>query len=136
MVRSLPIATALVVAALLGCQSRPAVSCRAAENVVIDLTIWNSVYRAFKNYAACDDGAIAAGFSDQIVHLLSRDWGSLQQAQGLFKKDPDFEQFVLNHIDPSADESDLVVLSRLARDQCPSGAGKLCSQIAAAADDR
>jgi hypothetical protein len=105
MMRSLPLVTVCLAAALAACQTRPVTDCREAETAVVSLPSWPAVYSAFRRHAQCDDGAIAAGFSDQIVRLLSESWNTLHQAQEIFHADPAFERFVVRHVDPSADPS-------------------------------
>lgn len=105
----------------------------AAEDSVSRLPDWKQIYRAFKRFAHCDDGAIAEGFTESVVHLLATQWETLPQVASLESKNGEFLNFVLRHIDGSADTSELKRIAHLARTQCPTGHSLMCSAIFQAA---
>jgi len=107
----------------------------AAEAIAARLTDWKRVFGAFERFSHCDDGAIAEGFTDSVVRLLATQWPTLPQVAALENQNPSFRAFVLRHIDASADSADLEKVAGLARSQCPSGHGALCSAIARAASE-
>lgn len=109
---------------------------QAAENVTDSLGSWQSIYAAYKRYGHCDDGSIAEGFTDKVVHLLATRWDSLSQAQKLIARNPEFQTFILRHINASALTSELDHVVYSARHQCPRSATQLCRQIAEAASER
>jgi proteic killer suppression protein len=45
-----------------------------AENAVDTMKSWSSIYSGFKKYKSCDDGGVAEGFTEAVVHLLASDW--------------------------------------------------------------
>lgn len=109
---------------------------QSAENSIDSLDSWQSIQSAYKRYGRCDDGAIAEGFTDKVVHLLATRWSSLGQAQKIIARDPAFKTFMLQHINPSALSSELDHVAHLATYQCPRSAAILCKQIARAASER
>ena len=107
---------------------------QAAENAVDQLDSWQAIHAAYRRYAHCDDGSIAEGFTDKVVHLLATRWGSLGQAQRIAAHDSGFQSFMLRHIDSTALTSELDRIAHSARHQCPRSATVLCKQIAGAAE--
>jgi hypothetical protein len=113
-----------------------AADAQAAEQSSATLDSWESIYAAQKRFSHCDDGAIAEGFSESVVHLLATRWSLLAEAQRLFTKDSSFQQFVLRHIDASADSAELDQIVALAKQHCPVSDKLLCNQILEAALDQ
>lgn len=105
----------------------------AAEDIAARLPDWKQIYGAFERFAHCDDGAIAEGFTESVVHLLATRWETLPQVSSLESRNAAFRNFVLRHINDTADTSELKHIGRLARTQCPKGHGALCSDISRAA---
>jgi hypothetical protein len=106
---------------------------KAADSATDALHSLPSIFKAYKHYGKCDDGAIAEGFSDAVVHLLATNWVSLHEAQLLFAKDPAFQEFAVRHVDSTADGNELGRIHYLAVHQCPLSAKALCEQLAKAA---
>ncbi|KGM51608.1 hypothetical protein N800_13500 [Lysobacter daejeonensis GH1-9] len=117
-------------------QECSATDAQAVESSVDSLDSWGSIHAAYQRYSYCDDGAIAEGFTDRVVHLLATQWASLSQVRRLIAHDPEFQDFVLRHINASALTSELDRVAHLARHQCPRSATLLCNQIAEAASER
>jgi hypothetical protein len=105
----------------------------AAEDSAARLTDWKQIYGAFERFSHCDDGAIAEGFTESVVHLLATHWETLPQVASFESRNAAFRNFVLRHINDTADTSELKRIARLARTQCPSGHSVLCSAISQAA---
>jgi len=105
----------------------------AAENIAARLPDWKQIYGAFERFAHCDDGAIAEGFTESVVHLLATHWETLPQVASYERKNAAFRNFVLRHINDTADTSELKRIARLASTQCPRGHDVLCSAISQAA---
>ena len=103
-----------------------------AENSVDSLTDWDRVYRAYKNFSQCDDGAIAEGYSDAVGKLLANDWTNFDRLRTLAKTDRGFLQFVLKHIDATLPDDILQKISANARSACPAGDQNLCRMVARA----
>jgi hypothetical protein len=102
-----------------------------AEDEAVALRDWTAVYRSFKRYAHCDDGAISEGYSDSIARLLTREWKRVGDLERLTASDKSFEQFILHHIDETDLPEELKRISENARMRCPPKATRLCRLIAA-----
>ena len=90
---------------------------------------WNAVYRSFKRFAACDDGAIAEGYSDTVGRLLDTDWAHLDLLYRLTVADASFKRFVLRHIDPTIPANTLKRIRANATTRCPKKANPICESI-------
>jgi hypothetical protein len=101
----------------------------SAEMEVGSLKKWDDVYKSFRRFAKCDDGSIAEGFSDSVVHLLATQWSSLPQAATIANKHPSFKKFFLQHIDATADMGELRNIEIFSRTNCPSNLKQLCVVI-------
>ena len=99
------------------------------------LDSWQSIYSAYERYGSCDDGAIAEGFTDSVVHLLATNWASLSDTQELIAKNPSFRSFVVSHVNASADSDEIAKVAALAATQCPVSAASLCKEIVGAANE-
>ena len=107
-----------------------------AEKEVDSLSDWDHVYRSYKKFSQCDDGAIGEGYSDAVGKLLANDWGQLNRLLALTKTDKGFQRFVVKHIDETLPGDTLLRISTNARSSCPAGAQRLCSLIARAASGK
>jgi hypothetical protein len=94
---------------------------------------WNSVYRSFKSYAHCDDGAIAEGYSDTVGRLLADDWQHVDLLYRLAASDGSFKGFVLRHIDETIPDEELKAIVKNAKFRCPAGKSHFCNLVAAKA---
>ena len=115
-----------VYAERLGCDTTQAMR---AENETDTLKTWRQIYDSFKRYSACDDGAIAEGYSDVIVKILARKWSEVPHLSILVAHDGHFRELVLRHIDATTDEKDLENVATNASKRCPRGDAKLCEDI-------
>lgn len=68
---------------------------------------WLSLWSHWRAFVACDDGAVAAAYSDAVVVLFSRDWSNFHSFYTIVKRDPDFKRWVIQHIDASTSTADL-----------------------------
>jgi hypothetical protein len=102
---------------------------RAAQVGVDSLTSWPSIHEAFEKYGHCDDGGIAEGWTEAVVHTLASDWDSLIQASQYTERDPAFRRLFLRHIDASADTDELRAIGDLAQSRCPAKLHVLCKDI-------
>ena len=100
-----------------------------AETESSTLKDWDSVYRAFKHFAHCDDGAIGEGYSDSVARLLAQDWAHIGKANDLVSSDKKFERFVLRHIDELMSPTQAKIINENARVHCPAGVERLCKLI-------
>lgn len=103
-----------------------------AEKEADSLKSWDQVYRAYKRFSHCDDGAIAEGYSDSVTKLLADDWKSFNRLLALSNRSRGFRNFVLKHIDESVPGDRLAKIANNARSECPAGGRNLCLSIAKA----
>ncbi|MEW6714872.1 MAG: hypothetical protein AB1306_07260 [Nitrospirota bacterium] len=94
---------------------------------------WKNLYRLFKTYQVCDDGAYGEGYSDFVAQSLSKYWDRFDELTSLTKHDPSFQNFVLKHIDATDDPDDLKLLLNNVRKRCPSTDVSFCKEIEQAA---
>ncbi len=94
---------------------------------------WKDLYRFFKTYPGCDDGVYGEGYSDFVSQSLSKYWNRLNELSSLIKKDPSFEDFVLNHINATADPQDIKAMLNNARTKCSVNHKAICTKIENAA---
>lgn len=104
-----------------------------AEHQADALKSWTVVYRAFKQYGQCDDGAVAEGYSASVVSLLADRWPTVRELSALEARDPMLGRFVLWHVDETASPAQLKAIRTNARDHCPAGFETLCKRIEKAA---
>jgi hypothetical protein len=131
-----------VISLLLFLVAAPANACKcsdadaqAAERIAGNISSWPLFFAAYERYGHCDDGAIAEGFSESVVHLLASEWSSLPEAQTLMTQKPTFRLFVVGHLDASADPGELKQVAALTSTQCPASAALLCKEILGAANE-
>src|SRR3989442_5232241 len=92
---------------------------------------WDAVYRSFKRFGHCDNGAVAEGYDDSIIRLLVGDWNHFDALAHLAASDKAFEQFILGHIDELASQEQLKAIANNAKSLCPSRENYLCERIKA-----
>jgi multidrug efflux pump subunit AcrB len=102
---------------------------RKAEEEADTLKSWQLVHLSFENYARCDDGAIAEGYSDSISRLLADQWQQFENLQELAGQDPPFKEFVLRHVDESISAEQAKAIGQNARLRCPADGKVLCNEI-------
>jgi hypothetical protein len=107
-----------------------------AEKAVDSLKTWDQVYRVYKRFRQCDDGAVAEGYSDAVGKILANDWAQFPRLVKLAKTDRNFERFVVRHVDESLSDDTLQRISKNARTRCSADAKALCSLIADAASGK
>jgi hypothetical protein len=103
-----------------------------AEKEADSLKDWDQVYRSYKRFSRCDDGAIAEGYSESITKLLAEAWKSSNRLLELTNRSRAFRSFVLKHIDETVPGDRLANIANNARSECPAGSRNLCLSIAKA----
>jgi hypothetical protein len=96
---------------------------------------WGGLYRLFKQFGVCDEGAIGERFSRDVAQLFSKQWTRLDALDRLAAADKAFERFVLRHIDKSLDEDELLAIADNSKSHCPTGENRICSLVHARAQD-
>ncbi|WP_454739444.1 hypothetical protein [Cupriavidus necator] len=103
-----------------------------AEAVLAVGRSWENLHRQFVQYAHCDDGAIAEGFSESITLLLADHWETIRQVSPMVASDPAFRKFIIRHIDETVPGERLQRIARNASKQCHRNLKSLCQDIQAA----
>lgn len=103
-----------------------------AENEYSLLKNWGDVYRSFQQFAQCDDGAIAEGYSDVIGLLLARDWAHFDELIVLTSVDKEFERFIVRHVNETIPEDAFEKIIKNTEFHCAPSEKRLCAQIRAA----
>lgn len=70
-----------------------------AETDSSSLKTWRDIYRSFRLYHHCDDGAISDDYSSSVASLLADRWDQARDLNALARRDPEFLAFVLHHVD-------------------------------------
>jgi hypothetical protein len=83
----------------------------------------------FTDFAECDDGAIAEGFSEAVTSILSERWDHMAALEAAIANDHAFEEFVLKHVDGSVPQERLEHVIRLSSEMCPQRSEVLCKRI-------
>ena len=107
---------------------------RRAETAIEGVRTWDALYKSYKLYEQCDDGAVAEAYSESVARILVDHWSALPRLAQLAKKNDDFWQFALDHIDSSDDPGDLRTIKRRAERRCPAGLRSTCRELKKAAD--
>ena len=68
----------------------PAAESQRAESEADTLRTWNALYKSFKSYGQCDDGAISEGYSESVARILVDHWNTLPELAHLVRKDAEF----------------------------------------------
>lgn len=121
-------------AILLNCQVAKTCTTKEAiraETEASSLQSWKDVYKSYKSYVQCDDGAIWEGYSDAVARLLSGRWSSVGRLNRLVSKDTGFEKFILRHIDELMSPAQAENIRDNAEARCPLYATRLCKAIVA-----
>jgi len=105
-----------------------------AETAIESVRTWDALYKSYKLYEQCDDGAVAEAYSESVARILVDHWSTLPRLAQLAKKNDDFWQFVLDHIDSSDDPGDLRTIKLRAERRCPAGLRSTCRELKKAAD--
>ena len=94
---------------------------------------WADLHRWRREFPECDDGYLAEGVSDFVTRSLAMRWSALPSLRGELHGDPEFERFVLRHIDASVEAADLKAVVHNATRRCRDEERSLCSAVALAA---
>jgi hypothetical protein len=98
------------------------------------LRTWDALYRSYRSYRNCDDGAIGEGYSESVIRILAHHWSTLPRLDRLVRQDTEFRRFVIRHVDATLNTDDVVLVKHKAKTGCPVGLGKLCNDLAKQAD--
>ena len=102
---------------------------KKAEDEAIGLRSWDDLYKSFKLYKQCDDGAIGEGYSESVARILVNRWNTLSRLETLGTKDAAFRRFVLKHVDGTIASDNVVKINKNVTLSCPKNLQKLCSDL-------
>ena len=68
---------------------------------------WPALFRHYRVFCSCDDGALAEGYSEAVVKLLANRWAQFPVFVALARRDPAFGRWVIRHIDATTSSEDL-----------------------------
>lgn len=102
---------------------------------VMLLDNWRGIHDAYVKYTGYDDGGIAEAYSEVITTLLAQKWNSIKELENISKKDKSFFEFVLHHIDATADTDKLRIIISNAKGKRLVSDEKICIRIKVAAEE-
>ena len=105
-----------------------------AFDEAITLRSWDALYKSYKLYRQCDDGAVGEGYSESVARILSDHWNTLPELARLAGKDSEFRAFVIGHVDATLTMDDVRKIKKNAKTQCPMGLRTVCNDLAKQAD--
>ena len=131
-------AAAVCLPVLSGSSSVDAKSCgkrdaEAALKALAAIDSWGQLHAYYSRFGVCDDGGPADDITERVVRLILGRWSDVSALASESKGDAGFLQFVLSHIDSTADTDDLSKIRDLATRECPSDQTALCGKVRGAA---
>ncbi len=109
------------------CASQGAV--HAQDSVRLDYS-WPVIYRVYRTYGRCDNNAyFSEAFSTGIIKALAKKWDSLPELRDIAAADPAFLDFVLLHIDATADYAAIKTILDNTGKRCPKKCESLCDRV-------
>ena len=102
---------------------------RRAEVQAENLRSWDGLYKSYRLYRQCDDGAIGEGYSESVARILVDHWMTLPRLAQLARKDDEFRRFVLKHVDETLNHEDVKSIRANAENVCPTRLRHLCDDL-------
>lgn len=89
---------------------------------------WTVIYKFYRLYSTCDNAFVTDAFSSAIVKALAEKWDSLPELRKAAGTDSAFIDFLLRHIDSTAET---VFLKKILANtnNCRKGFEHLCARI-------
>lgn len=79
-----------------------------AESLLVDARRnWSSLFKHQRVFSSCDDGELGEGYSEAVVNLFAKKWDQFGTFFALAKKNPEFQNWAIRHIDATASDDDL-----------------------------
>ena len=95
---------------------------------------WTTIGNAFRKIKDCDEGYVSEGLSDLVVKLFALRWTSSKDYIVSRESDHKFLDFILKHIDATADTTELRLAESNLKSDCPSSLKGFCSNAILRAD--
>ena len=102
---------------------------RKAEAGASSLRTWQQIFNSYQRYRKCDDGAISEGYSSAVASLLAAHWDQNQDLLSLVKAHPEFERFVVRHLDDTMTQDQDVQIQNNVQRACPKQAAHFCAAV-------
>ncbi|HYG64521.1 MAG TPA: hypothetical protein VEL74_18220 [Thermoanaerobaculia bacterium] len=118
-----------LLALIAGSAAGAAPRCTSADAALHEAGTWAALHRWFARYSECEEGDLPARVSAVVTTSLAKDWRDLERLERRVDRDPDFEEFVLRHIDATADRAHLEAIAENATQRCPARSSDLCIEV-------
>jgi hypothetical protein len=105
-----------------------------AEEESDGLRSWDAIFSWYKSYARCNNVSAAEGVSESIARTLLDHWTTLPRLAKLGTLRSGFRRFSLAGVNATLNRDDVQRIKEKARMDCPNGMGRLCGDLARAAD--
>ncbi|WP_152625086.1 hypothetical protein [Xanthomonas albilineans] len=102
---------------------------KIAETEAASIKNWSALVDSFSKYKACDDGAIAEGYSESVTNLLVEKWHEFNELISRRKLSAEFIGFVMRHIDDTVPLNRLLEIRKNASKNCPISSRNYCRKI-------
>ena len=137
-VRALLAATLLVAASPGGGYAGGIPCCRTedvadSDSLMNSLDSWQDLHRAYPVLLRCDDGDIAEGISEFVVHHLATHWNTFPELATVAQTDTAFGSWVVGHIDATTDWDETARIVRHAHGGGPARFGAFRQRVGEAA---
>lgn len=107
---------------------------RAVDSLVLASGSWPALRAHQQAWGHCDDGELAEGYSDAVVHLLAQSKAPWPELQQQVRRSPSFAAWVLKHVDASASSDELrQIMQNTAACTRREAANALCAHVRRAA---
>jgi hypothetical protein len=97
------------------------------------LESWDYLHRFYlglvKRFPECDNGVRGQRLSDEVGYLLSVRWDQFSRLENIAEKDKDFAEFVINHLNDSAEPKTFEAIIENTTHKCSDKAKDLCFSI-------
>jgi hypothetical protein len=102
---------------------------RKAEAEASSLRTWQQVFYSYQRYRKCDDGAISEGYSNSVASLLAAHWEQNEELLSLVNAHPQFERFVIRHLDDTMTRDQDVQIHNNIQHLCPPQRSRFCAAV-------
>ena len=99
-----------------------------AEKAIDRVVTWPQLQKAWLDYAHCDTGEVAEGYTDALLRLLVP-WKDVEVLAAGMKTDAKFRDFVYKHLKSPAAKDDRPTVYARAKTACPKGQDEFCAGL-------
>ncbi|HLX23949.1 MAG TPA: hypothetical protein VKR38_11420 [Usitatibacter sp.] len=105
-----------------------------AQRSIDKVVTWAQLRKAWGDYRQCDTGDVADLFTDALLRLVV-DWKGVAEYAAAAQKDPEYMDFLLNHLRSPAAKDDRPTVYARAKKECPKSLDDFCAKVADAAKE-